>query len=1518
MPPPRGRGASPFGDPFTFGKPLVLNSQPPTFFGSSLAPPADASASDAPMGGGAVTRSRSARRKVGGYGVTAPAKHGPKDTFTRTTGTDAPSPITGDDRDRPARRVAPRVVTKIPVLDDWEPAEDENEDPSVIPPHVDDVPASAAATKAARGRNPARTAETARGPAPRRPPPVSSRTTRTTTTKRPASANLREEDERGRNDAAAVVIAARARAKARLAPPRVAFGGRPPKKPSPVKRQRHDPDQPPPPDDQQTAADVDVVPRPKPGFSFGVRPNRGGPSLWGPGKDSPGPAAYHEGPAPECDQVRGHVPAVTFGAPPDRTRRSGAGWNAGAFPELDPDAPGPGEYAGGDDTARVLDKIAGKSRAPAFTFGGGKDDIGKVAAKDFAGAPGPGAYHIDEILAVAAERRRIEKGFSFGERVGAAWHEAGPGRDAPAPGTYADGTEVRRSGGGFSFGNAPKTPSFIPSSKDGPTPGPGDYLDRKKEKENGGGENDGGDGRTRKSAEGGFTFGWRRPDPAKSATEPGPGAYHRDAQLDDPEALRPGPAFSLGTKLERGGALDGKKDAAKMPGPGDYEVRKSAEAGPSYTIFGRPNDGVVVGVDLNEKASLPGPGRYHTPLSPGGRAYTLGSRIEEKDAKRDTPAPGEYGAPMPVGAQWGDRNRGFSVLGRDAWAGKGWGEEHAEVPGVGRYDVRGSNSKPLPSAPAFTMAGKTKDPTHAPPPTRDIGPGEYDGDGGNRPPSGPSFTIGVRGSKDGAYGDLESAAEKPGPGAYPNAPKAKDETRESAPSFTLGRKIDVPDERTKVGPTGFSERPGPGEYHADGDVVPPEGPGGFTIYERTKSTEFRPGVDSPGPAYYGGFTTDDVEGGLRMSIHERYESGSVFQHTDRSDTPGPGEYAPEVFQFPVRDDGESTSFVGAPPGYTIGVRRESNYPVRRSQIGAPGPGEYHPTEGDGVTDPAWSKGVTIGERRDERARRSLDSRPGPGHYHRTRESIERETGRKAPVPGPKIRDRKPWEREKVLEKKADVPGPSDYDTEPSMKKMDKRAPAHRIGERRNDAADRRGSGEGAPGPGEYAGDVVRAPDWRRGATIIADRRERSRASAERRPGPGEYHRDAPRVAKTGVNIGRGAGKDAPGGVFDAAGRGGPGPGEFEPPPGAIRPGRSTGVNIARGTGKDAPGGVFERAGRDVPGPGEHWPDGDAASGRGGRSGGKSVRAPGVKIPATGHDAPGGAAVWPEDAPGPGEYHEERTKPVRSAVNIGKASGKDAPGGVFDAALKRGGGPGPGEFESGPGALRQKSTAVNMGKGTGREAPGGAMDRRDGPGPGEFWPDEDPAAPTRGHTQRGIPFGKPPKPPRPGAKKSSAPGPGEYAGSVVGAPDARVGPTIPRGKRRGLVSKDARDTPAPGDFEPDHHPKTVAGLVREALKRPGSMREPTVPRGGKKAGSERTPGPGEYYSGRGEIRVDRGVKMPTREAWERDRDRVKGSGLGPKYHPNHEKVSKPLSVKQPMARADDYADSFRSTRGGSRR
>ena len=137
MPPPRA-GGLPVRGPFTFGKPLVLNSQPPTFFGSSLAPPPDASASDAPMGGGCDAVAVRAC-KVGGC-VTAPAKHGLKDTFTRTTGRAAPIP--GDDRDRPARRVAPTKIGPRRLG-----TRRGGERGSVgDPPYVDDVPASAAAT----------------------------------------------------------------------------------------------------------------------------------------------------------------------------------------------------------------------------------------------------------------------------------------------------------------------------------------------------------------------------------------------------------------------------------------------------------------------------------------------------------------------------------------------------------------------------------------------------------------------------------------------------------------------------------------------------------------------------------------------------------------------------------------------------------------------------------------------------------------------------------------------------------------------------------------------------------------------------------------------------------------------------------------------------------------------------------------------------------------------------------------------------------------------------------------------------------------------------------------------------------------------------------------------------------------------------------------------------------------------------------------------------------------------------
>ena len=92
-----------------------------------------------------------------------------------------------------------------------------------------------------------------------------------------------------------------------------------------------------------------------PAFSFGVRASSswaGASSLFaGPGKDSPGPAAYYDPyPANASDAIRGHVPGTAFGKPPEKReaeRRSGGGayvWGSGAFPAPDPSAPGPGHY----------------------------------------------------------------------------------------------------------------------------------------------------------------------------------------------------------------------------------------------------------------------------------------------------------------------------------------------------------------------------------------------------------------------------------------------------------------------------------------------------------------------------------------------------------------------------------------------------------------------------------------------------------------------------------------------------------------------------------------------------------------------------------------------------------------------------------------------------------------------------------------------------------------------------------------------------------------------------------------------------------------------------------------------------------------------------------------------------------------------------------------------------------------------------------------------------------------------
>ena len=91
--------------------------------------------------------------------------------------------------------------------------------------------------------------------------------------------------------------------------------------------------------------------------------------------------------------------------------------------------------------------------------------------------------------------------------------------------------------------------------------------------------------------------------------------------------------------------------------------------------------------------------------------------------------------------------------------------------------------------------------------------------------------------------------------------------------------------------------------------------------------------------------------------------------------------------------------------------------------------------------------------------------------------------------------------------------------------------------------------------------------------------------------------------------------------------------------------------------------------------------------------------------------------------------------------------------------------------------------MNIAKGTGRDAPGGAMDRRDGPGPGEFWPDEDPAAPA-GDPREGYRSESRPSPRGPAPKNLRLRGRASTRGRSSGAPDARAGTHDPEGQAAG--------------------------------------------------------------------------------------------------------------------------------------
>ena len=1585
----RTRASSPFGVPFSFGTPLRLNSQPEGFRsrGRSAFPVSGKQSVDDvfdenhPVGAERRTSSEVPHRDVGGYGVTPRAEYPDLQPFTTVT--------------------------------------------------------SAAATL---------------GPGPGVAPAMPKTRKRTST---------------GANDASAVVAAARvasaeaallsaadaayARGKAaRLAaavanPPRVAFGGRPPPKSEHarhvagglrgrragvgtgvrgrpgVRRTRKV-------RDDQVASDDDSDCTScssswsdgshkenfgtgfgkGPAFSFGTRLNVASTWLAGSsGNTSPGPGAYGD----LNSKLATHVPAVAFGKPPDRPGDGGASpkrpgvWDLGGG--RDDSAPGPGHY----HDSRV--KITG----PRFSFGGGKDDIGKLPEARPDDTPGPGAYYKDDVDAIKDTKGSLNKNmvgspnkrFTFGARVGADWSSSGPGNDAPAPGSYFKNLDEVGKGVRDSAGASAQTgPSFTfgggalrndGKEKTAPSsPGPGDYARDD--------DPDATEKRSPNKPPGGYTFGWRRgslPSKNDKAT-PGPGAYYQSQRGDsDPDAAaKPGQkGFTLAGKLPV--VVFGETET---PGPGEYDTLRPGDGtvggGPAFTMSG---DGGRCSEQKKPEES-PGPATYR-PRSAGKHApaFTMYGRVPDFGGKvsASVPGPGAYNVFRPVpdisspgspgttnGASSVRGGPGPTLKGREAWERAGLADAGRHSPGPAAYVTR-ATARPHSAAPAYTMAGRWGDTTSPGKNDTSPGPGDYDatnygddddglydGSAGKRNLNRKTkrgVTFGARPATGGALSHLGESSSKPGPGQYHNPEVLA--RRDKGPSYSIRNRNDG---KHGVGQRlEMSDAPGPGEYHDGEDRFDDFGRKGVTIGGRASAVKTHLGSDSPGPAFYvGTYTSSDLDRGPSISFDPGMASGRDAPGgpddslKSKLGIPGPGYYAPEVFQFPIKDAPEGNvgpggEFLWAPKGYTFGWHGAYGEEKRNGTTRddpSPGPGAYEPDTHDfgeafGLygastnTETPWrpKPGVTIGVLEKKALTRRSQSAPGPGAYYKATDYTEGSAGGKGPKRGVTILDRKNLERLKKKETEKQGPAPTDYDvrTSGTRRLTETRFPAHTIARRYVESVRQKNETENAPAPGAYetAGSAFR----RDGGVKWNDppSRDQNLRASLAGPAPGEYEPDVTASveklkatrSKTGVNIERGTTRAAPGGVFDGsrARDPTPGPGEFELDGEAklmveaLRWRYRGGVDIGRGTNRDAPGGVFDgiKNGTDAsPGPGEFWRDGD--SGEGLLSSGQKK---GFQFPSTSHASFGGALdhlMRGGDTPGPGEHwpDDEGTSGGRGREGSRRVAGFTMPRSQRDVGKETRGSrgedsPGPGEFDAEIDD-RTGRTAVNMGRATGREAWGGVFDtKQTSPGPGEHAPEfEDEGG--KSIRQKGVKWSDL----RDGKNNldgvdAFAPGPGEYEPVTL----RTVGPsTMPKAKKRSsLVSRDAAQRPGPGEHEPDDdtpNPMTVAGLLRKRAQMgnkveatPEQLKAAEMRRLRRQSTDPPLPGPASYDVKAGGIRNDKGVKMQSRKRWEKlgDMESTGGSGLPPgKYDPKPEAAAARLKPGNRVPRGNDFEDTFRSTKG----
>ncbi|GFH06648.1 uncharacterized protein HaLaN_01314, partial [Haematococcus lacustris] len=259
-----------------------------------------------------------------------------------------------------------------------------------------------------------------------------------------------------------------------------------------------------------------------------------------------------------------------------------------------------------------------------------------------------------------------------------------------------------------------------------------------------------------------------RPKPLVPEALPGPADYQ---QLHKPG--KGAPAFTISARTERPANLD-------VPAPGEYDVPPAWPTGPAVSMAARPANKVLRDIG-------PGPGEYDPPRSCGmpldGPAFSLATRPVVKPLP-DSPGPGEYHT-SPEKAT----GPAYTMVPRPLTMFATVAANAALLPGPGQYDMLAAPRPGSPSAPAYTMQGRT----HAPEAAQVPGPGQYDVPGDPQG-SGPAFTMACKAP------DV-AAPSSPGPAAY----TVEDSVlRPAAPAFTMGLR--------RAEPAASEDGPAPGDY----------------------------------------------------------------------------------------------------------------------------------------------------------------------------------------------------------------------------------------------------------------------------------------------------------------------------------------------------------------------------------------------------------------------------------------------------------------------------------------------------------------------------------------------------------------------------------------------------------------------------------------------------------------------------------------------------------------------------------